>query len=603
MAQLSAHRHEAARSGTNPDGRPQLGYRQPVPRALPWLFVAALLGCGEPAAPDAGTPDRDASPVADAGRDASAPDAGPDAQPPPADTAVVAHPRELRGAWIATVWNINWPSRTGLSAAAQRAELEGLFDAARASGLNAIFLQIRAESDAFYDSPHEPWSRFLTGTQGADPGYDPLAFAIEAAHARGLELHAWLNPYRALTTSDTSVASAGHVVNARPGMVRRYGNYHWIDPGSDEGLAHTLTVIRDVLERYDVDGIHFDDYFYPYPESGWSFDDDATYAAYRSGGGALERDDWRRENVHRMVRAVHELVESLRPDVRFGISPFGIYRPGMPEGIRGLDPYDALFADPMRWMQEGWLDYVAPQLYWPTTRSGQAYDRLLAWWADRAAEHGRTLFIGNYTAQLGSATEWSVEELRTQVSLTQAEPDAAGNIHYHIEPLDEDRLGFASMLADEFYARPAATPALVDATGAVPTPLVTVDGADVTVTGPDDLRHFAAYREQDGAWRLERLVPAATATFTLWRGRWAISAIDRAGLESLGRTVEVEVGDPPTDPPPPAGASCVHSFGGRYAHTACSASYQCCDGAWRMIADGCGGCLCVEETGETGCGD
>ena len=568
--------------------------------SLMGLVLLASCNAGpEPHPPDAG-----------GGFDARVEDAGPaedaqarvDAEPPAEDTVVVAHTREVRGAWIATVWNINWPSRTGLSAAAQQAEMERLLDAAQAAGLNAIFLQIRAEADAFYDSPHEPWSRFLTGTQGVDPGYDPLAFAIEAAHARGLELHAWLNPYRALTTTDTSVAAADHVVNARPEVVRRYGRYHWIDPGSEAGLAHTLAVIRDVLERYDVDGVHFDDYFYPYPESGWTFDDDASYAAYTSAGGTLERDDWRRDNVHRMVAAVHDLVAELRADVRFGISPFGIYRPGMPEGIRGLDPVAALFADPMRWMQEGWIDYVAPQLYWPTTRSGQAYDRLLAWWADRAAEHGRTLLIGNYLAQLGSDAEWSLDELRTQVSLTQAEPDAQGNIYYHIDPVDEDRMGFASMLAEDFYARPAASPALVDATGTVDAPTVGVSGADVTVTASGALRSFAAYRAVDGVWQLERLVPAATPAFTLWRGRWAISAIDRRGLESRGRVVEISVGDPPTEPPPPGGAACTHSFGGRYAHTACSASYQCCDGAWAMIDAGCGACLCVETTGETGCG-
>ncbi|MCA9609827.1 MAG: family 10 glycosylhydrolase, partial [Myxococcales bacterium] len=232
------------------------------------LLSFVLTACGGSAPLDAGfdafVPDAcdcDAAAFTDAGPDAMVrPDAGPDVE-----TVDVSHAREVRGVWIASVYNINWPSRSGLSGDAQRAELDHLLDVAAGAGMNAVFLQIRAESDAFYASALEPWSRFLTGTSGGDPGWDPLDYAIGAAHARGLELHAWMNPYRALVSGDGASAAATHVVNAHPELVVRYGDLHWIDPGHPDGQAHVLAVIRDVLTRYAIDGLHFDDYFYPYP--------------------------------------------------------------------------------------------------------------------------------------------------------------------------------------------------------------------------------------------------------------------------------------------------------------------------------------------------
>ncbi|MBX3274597.1 MAG: family 10 glycosylhydrolase [Sandaracinaceae bacterium] len=566
-----------------------------------WTLAAlalALAACDGEGAADGGLDA--AAPAGDAGPDAQVTDAQvtdaapPDGAAPPdagpgVETVEVSHAREIRGVWIATVYNINWPSSSRLDAAAQRAELDGLLDTARAAGMNSVFLQVRAESDAFYRSELEPWSRFLTGTPGRDPGWDPLAYAVDAAHARGLELHAWMNPYRALVSGEPSAAASTHIVNARPDLVVRYGSLHWMDPGNPEGRAHVLAVIRDVLTRYDLDGLHFDDYFYPYPESGVAFPDDATFAAY---GGGLSRPDWRRQNVNTMVREVHELVRAVRPDVRFGISPFGIYRPDMPPGIRGLDQYAALFADPLAWMEGGHVDYIAPQLYWPTTQTAQDYARLLEWWSERADATGRTLVVGNYLAQLGSSAAWSLEEIRTQLRLVRDEPRAHGNIQYHIGPITTDRMGVRAALAAH-HATPAATPALVDRGPAPSPPGVTVAGSQVTLTGEG--RCFAAYREVGGAFRIERLIFASSATLS--RGRWAISRIARDGTESRGVVVTIADGGEP----PPEGMACTHSFGGRYAHTACSASYQCCDGAWRMRTEGCGACRCVEESGSVGC--
>ena len=223
------------------------------------LFVA-LIGCSPVTTIPGGGADggRDGGSAFDGGSDASTTDAGPLPDGAIVEMVSTAHERELRGVWIATVFNINWPASQGLSASAGQAGLRALLDTAEGAGLNAVFLQVRAECDAFYDSSLEPWSRYLSGTQGQDPGWDPLAFAVEEAHARGLELHAWMNPYRASASRSASNA-ASHVASAQPGMVRTYGDYLWLDPGSDAALAHTLAVVDDVLTRYDIDGMHFDD--------------------------------------------------------------------------------------------------------------------------------------------------------------------------------------------------------------------------------------------------------------------------------------------------------------------------------------------------------
>jgi uncharacterized lipoprotein YddW (UPF0748 family) len=503
------------------------------------------------------------------------------------ETVEVSHERELRGVWIASVFNINWPSQTGLSASAQREELESLLDVAVQAKMNAVFFQIRAESDAFYVSDIEPWSRFLSGTSGENPGWDPLMVAIEEAHKRGLELHAWVNPYRALASSNVSAASPSHIIHSKPEIVVQYGSLYWIDPGNPEGQSHTLEVIEDILLRYDIDGLHFDDYFYPYPEAGLDFPDDDTYAAH---SGGLSRDDWRRQNVNQMVAEVYGLVQDLRPEVRFGISPFGIYRPGTPEGITGLDQWSELFADPIAWMETGDVDYIAPQLYWPTTRSGQEYGILMDWWAVQAQANGRDLYIGNYLSKLGTASDWSREEFEEQFRLVREDSRVLGTIQYQIQPLIEDRDGITSYFS--FYnSQPAATPPIPDATETPEPPIVTIQGAQITLSG--DGKCFAIYKEEDSNWVINKLLYSDQTI--LYQGRWAVSVVGYNSLESLGVVVTIEEGEPPL------GQSCTHSYGGVYAHSGCSASYQCCDGVWEQGLDICGSCICVEETGAIGC--
>lgn len=454
----------------------------------------------------------------------------------PDTTTAVSHTREMRGVWIATVSNINWPSSRGLSAAAQQAELDAMMTTAAELGFNAVFFQVRAEADAFYASELEPWSRYITGTQGQDPGYDPLSYAVDAAHERGLELHAWLNPYRA-AANRTQPTDPSHVSNSLAGSVRDYGNFQWLDPGDAAAEEHTLAVVRDVVSRYDIDGLHFDDYFYPYPND-TDFPDGASYATYQGSGGALGRGDWRRDNVNRMVRRVSEAVAEVAPNVRFGISPFGIYRPGIPEGTTGLDQYNAIYADPPVWIREGWVDYLAPQLYWPSTQTRQAYEPLTEWWGD-LAQDGRSIWVGNYLSQLGSSDAWDLDEVREQIRITRANaPAVNGNIMFQIAPLMENRMGVADAFRDVMYAAPALSPPHAGADDVVAAPRV-VAGDPVMLSHSDPLRAYAVYRDVAGELVLDRVLPRDATNVSLEPGRYAISAVSLRGVESRGQVVVV----------------------------------------------------------------
>ena len=268
---------------------------------------------------------------------------------------------EFRGAWISSVHNLDWPSEKGLPAAQQKAELVRLLDSAKSLGLTDVFFQVRPEGDALYKSSLEPWSRFLTGTQGKDPGYDPLAFCISEAGKRGIRVHAWFNPYRASVKAGAPLAS-NH-------MARRYNRYAYkvgsvmcMDPGSKEVQDHVVKVVSDVARRYDVAGIHFDDYFYPYPSVG-RLPDGRTYDSYRAGGGSLSIGDWRRDNVNRLIARSSQAVKEARPDAVFGVSPFGIYTKGQPSTVKaGLDQLNEIYADPIKWMRSGWVDYRCSRL-------------------------------------------------------------------------------------------------------------------------------------------------------------------------------------------------------------------------------------------------
>jgi uncharacterized lipoprotein YddW (UPF0748 family) len=299
---------------------------------------------------------------------------------------------------------------------------------------------------------------------------------------------------------------------------------------------HLEAVIADLVTRYDVDGVHFDDYFYPYPD-GTPFPDDATYAAY---GDGMSLDDWRRDNVNQMVERVSNTVSGIDPAVRFGISPFGIYRPGQPEGIAGLDQYAELYADPVLWKANGWVDYLAPQLYWPTTQTAQAFEPLLDWWA-ALPETGRSTYVGHALYQLDSTSTWSVDEFRSQVRLTQGAGQAHvyGGIHYHIGPLVENRSGIRDVFRDELYPVPALTPPVFDMAGVeVDAPSVSLTLAGVEISHPA-ARWWVVYAQEGSGWRVDRIQSSKQTRVELSSGRWAVSAAGKHGVESLGVVVEV----------------------------------------------------------------
>ena len=330
--------------------------------------------------------------------------------------------REFRAVWVATVGNIDWPSRRGLPAEVQQAELLAILDRAATIGLNAVVFQVRPGADALYPSSLEPWSEYLTGTMGVapDPYYDPLEFAIREAHLRGMELHAWFNPYRARHPSARSPIASSHISRTHPDLVERYGTHLWMDPGEPEVQDRSVAVILDVVRRYDIDGVHIDDYFYPYQERTprgrlIPFPDDASFARYRAAGGPLQRNDWRRDNVDRLVERLYREIKQTKRWVKFGISPFGIWRPGYPAQITGLDAYETLYADARKWLANGWLDYFSPQLYWRIGQEAQSYPVLLDWWASQNSLD-RHIWPGNYVDRVGSGgVGWPAEEIVAQI--------------------------------------------------------------------------------------------------------------------------------------------------------------------------------------------
>ena len=323
--------------------------------------------------------------------------------------------------------------------------------------LNAILFQVRPASDALYASKLEPWSAFLTGQQGASPGYDPLAFAIAEAHARGIELHAWFNPFRA-ATNVSGMHAANHVTQTHPDWVRRYGGQLWLDPGEPNARKYVISVILDVLRRYNIDGVHIDDYFYPYPKGGADFPDGETWKRLGASSG-LNYADWRRDNINHFVADLYHAVKAEKPSVRVGISPFGIWRPHVPETIEAqLDAYAQLFADSRRWLQEGWCDYLAPQLYWPSAPAKQSFPVLLEWWRAQSTA-GRPVWPGIATERIGA--RMSAKEITDQIALTRRGVPggtAPGHLHWNMTALMHDQGGIDGTLQRDVYSEKAELP-------------------------------------------------------------------------------------------------------------------------------------------------
>jgi uncharacterized lipoprotein YddW (UPF0748 family) len=452
------------------------------------------------------------------------------AEPPPEP------PREFRGAWVASVFNLNWPSRPGLPVAEQQRELRALLDRAVSLRLNAILLQVRPSSDALYQSKLEPWSAFLTGKMGRapEPLYDPLALAIGEAHARGLELHAWVNPFRALAASGSSMAP-NHVSQKHPEWVRRYGTQLFVDPGEPAARAYVISVLLDIVRRYDIDGLHIDDYFYPYPNKDRSpFPDAATYRRYQAAQGKLPLDDWRRDNINQFVETLYRTIKTEKRWVKFGVSPFGIWRPGIPATTEAqLDSYAHLFADSRRWLNEGWCDYFSPQLYWSIEPAAQSFPVLLDWWRGEN-RLGRHLWPGIAPERIGSKRPAS--EIARQIALTRAGgKQAPGAVHWEMKSLWQDRGGIGALLREQTYRDPALVPPSPWLGKEPPAPpRVERRGAELAWKAAGDVpaRWWAVQTKRAG-WAL-RVLPASETAVPLGQEVEAVAvrAIDRFGNTS-----------------------------------------------------------------------
>jgi uncharacterized lipoprotein YddW (UPF0748 family) len=486
----------------------------------------------------------------------SAPTAAVATPCPQSDTSCVPPriAREFRGVWVASVRNLDWPSRPGLPPSLARAELIALLDRAAAMGLNAVLFQVRPAGDALYESKIEPWSEYLTGKQGLAPAplWDPLQFAVAQAHARGLELHAWFNPYRAKEPSAKGPLAPTHIARKHPELVKSYGKKQlWMDPGEPAVRDQTLRVVLDVVKRYDIDGVHLDDYFYPYPErrsnGSTDFPDDRSWKAYKKRGGKLARDDWRRANVDDLIETLHKEIAKEKPWVKFGISPFQLWRPGYPALVTtGLDAFATLYADSRKWFVNGWVDYLSPQLYRRVDEE-RSYGLLLRWWAAQNARQ-RHLWPGLYTSgvRTGAATEWRSSEFVAQVLATRDQPAVDGEVHFSMEAFLTDRDSVGTVLRRTVYAQQAIVPESPWMMSGTPTTPTTgfkrsAEGDSVTIVpgAGTQPRWWVIQLRTDGVWKTQ-LIDAAAHAYAVPRSREpaaqpdliAVSAVDRVGNAS-----------------------------------------------------------------------
>ncbi|MYS51749.1 family 10 glycosylhydrolase, partial [Streptomyces sp. SID6013] len=371
----------------------------------------------------------------------------------------------MRGMWLATVANHDWPTRAGLRATEQRAELIAHLDNAVRHRLNTVMFQVRPAADALWPSPYEPWSQYLSGSQGRDPGWDPLGTAVKEAHARGLQLHAWFNPYRVAVHDDPARLVSSHPARKNPGWVVPYGGQLYYNPGLPEVRAFVQDAMMDAVARYEVDGVHFDDYFYPYPVAGRSFADDGAFSTF--GAGFATKADWRRDNIDRLVRETAARVKQIRPAARFGVSPFGVWRNAATDERgsdtrAGVQTYDDLYADTRKWVREGWLDYVVPQLYWHIGMDGADYAKLLPWWAGVAKDSRTQLYVGEALYKSGDPSQpaaWrDPAELSRHLTLAARYPEVRGHVYFSAKDVADDPGGAMARLAADHYTRPAAVP-------------------------------------------------------------------------------------------------------------------------------------------------
>jgi uncharacterized lipoprotein YddW (UPF0748 family) len=464
--------------------------------------------------------------------------------------------REFRAAWVATVANINWPSKPGLSTAEQQKEAIALLDFLKDHHFNAVIFQVRPQADALYQSRYEPWSYYLTGQQGKapEPFYDPLSFWIEEAHKRGLELHVWLNPYRAHHVSGGPVSEHSMVKKMPNDVVHLKEGYWWFDPSKKSVQDHGVNVVMDLVKRYDIDGVHFDDYFYPYPSYNGNVDfpDSASYAQYLLSGGKLSKGDWRRESVNKFIERLYKNIKAEKKHVKFGLSPFGFWRPGYPESVTGgFDQYDQLYADARLWLNKGWIDYFSPQLYWPISRIPYSFPVLLGWWAGENTKQ-RHLWPGISVGR-DTGVKTVMETIHQVMTARGMLPSSAGVVHWSISSVTNNP-NLAKALLEGPYAKDALVPASKWLDSKAPVaPLVRTNQQDSLINiswthnNAKDVFRWVVYYQYGNHWSY-RIVNRDDRSMQLsvLQGKnklnvVAVTAVDRAGNESVRTEVNLNV--------------------------------------------------------------
>ncbi|MGB8320954.1 MAG: family 10 glycosylhydrolase [Ignavibacteriaceae bacterium] len=363
--------------------------------------------------------------------------------------------REMRGAWVATVENIDWPASPAETSGEQISELVDLFDKLKSAGINTVFFQVRTECDALYKSSYEPWSYWLTGRQGKapDPFYDPLAFAIEEAHAKGMELHAWINPYRAVKDISDYIISENHISRIHPEWILKFGSYEMLNPGIPAVTDYIAKIVTDIISRYNVDGIHLDDYFYPYTPQ-ITNQDSATFKTYKNGFTNI--DDWRRNNINSMIAKVNETINRIKPEIIFGVSPFGIVE-NKYANTSGFDAYNKIYCDPLTWIKDKTVDYVVPQLYWEIGNKYADFKKLLPWWA--SIKNERDIYIGLNSSKIASADwEGAPYELYDEIRMARQFKNIGGVILFSAKSIAQNYSGLADSLKDSFFKYTAFVP-------------------------------------------------------------------------------------------------------------------------------------------------
>ncbi len=466
---------------------------------------------------------------------------------------------EFRGVWIATVSNIDWPQSKNDSPEKQKADFIRLADLHKQNGMNVLVVQVRPVADAFYPSTLEPWSEFLTGKQGQapDPYYDPLQFMIEETHKRGMEFHAWLNPYRAMFNINSSSIAPDHITRKHPEWFLTYGDKKYFDPGNKQAQAFVNNVVKDIVKRYAVDAIHMDDYFYPYRIAGKEFPDEESY---RRSGTNLSKDDWRRSNCDSIIVALHRTIRTERAGCRFGISPFSVWRnksqhPDGSDSKAGVTNYDDLYADILLWLKKGWIDYVTPQLYLEIGHDKIAYEKLLDWWSKHS--YGKHVYIGHgiYRAGEANSTKWkNPNELPNQIKLLRENLNVQGSIYFSSKSFERNFNGWNDSLRNNYYKEPALIPAMAwlsKGKPAMPQASITTQGnkqatIDVAYDAKKDanIKYYVVYKQAEGSQSKKIAAILPTKTSTKWVDtldekdksfRYWITAVNQTNEESQPR--------------------------------------------------------------------